>query len=130
MANRGEQSCVRPRAASVRLTSIVAVIAACLVVFAFVGVYRASAVEDPPLRIAISPWPGYEFATLAQQKGFFADEGVRVELRELSSLGESTGSLRRWLKSSLPRRTGGDRPAWRWWLIGRTAQMSSSPEKA
>jgi NitT/TauT family transport system substrate-binding protein len=95
MANRGEQSCVRPRGASVRLTSIVAVIAACLVLLGFVGVYRASAVDDPPLRIAINPWPGYEFATLAQQKGFFADEGVRVELLELSSLGDSRRAYER-----------------------------------
>ncbi len=95
MSNRGAQSCVRAGAGNVRLASVVAVLAVSLVLLAIVGVYRATKASDPPLRIALSPWPGYEFATLAQQKGFFADEGVRVELLELSSLGDSRRAYER-----------------------------------
>ena len=39
-----------------------------------------------PLRVAINPWPGYEFAMLAASQGYFEDEGVEVRLVELSSL--------------------------------------------
>jgi NitT/TauT family transport system substrate-binding protein len=49
----------------------------------------------PPLRIAISPWPGYEFATLARELGYFEEEGVRVRLVELSSLGDCRRAFER-----------------------------------
>jgi NitT/TauT family transport system substrate-binding protein len=49
----------------------------------------------PPIRVAINPWPGYEFATLAQAKGYFAEEGVDVRLIELSSLGDSRRAYER-----------------------------------
>lgn len=41
----------------------------------------------PPtrLRIGISPWPGYEFIYLAEQKGFFKEEGLDVEIKQFSS---------------------------------------------
>lgn len=39
----------------------------------------------PVLRIGISPWPGYEFIFLAQEKGFFAEEGLNIELKQFSS---------------------------------------------
>ncbi len=38
-----------------------------------------------PLRIGYSPFPGHGFLSLAEQKGFFREEGVAVELREFSS---------------------------------------------
>lgn len=38
-----------------------------------------------PLRIGISPWPGYEFIYLAEQKGFFREEGLNVEIKQFSS---------------------------------------------
>lgn len=47
------------------------------------------------LRIAINPWPGYEFAFLAQQLGYFEEEGVRVRLIELSSLGDARRAFER-----------------------------------
>jgi NitT/TauT family transport system substrate-binding protein len=47
------------------------------------------------LRIAINPWPGYDFLYLADQKGFFAEEGVAVELVELTSLGDSRRAFER-----------------------------------
>lgn len=34
----------------------------------------------PPLRLAIDVWPGYAFAFLAEQKGFFEQNGAAVEL--------------------------------------------------
>lgn len=40
------------------------------------------------VRIAINPWPGYEFLYLAAQKGYFAAEGLDVELLELASLAD------------------------------------------
>ncbi|UCH47782.1 MAG: ABC transporter substrate-binding protein [Betaproteobacteria bacterium] len=40
------------------------------------------------MRIAINPWPGYEFLYLADQKGFFKAEGLDVELLELASLAD------------------------------------------
>lgn len=49
---------------------------------------RIFATEKSPLRIAISPWPGYEFASLAAEKGYFQRENVAVELVELSTLGD------------------------------------------
>lgn len=45
---------------------------------------------SPPqsIRIGTNPWPGYEFLYLAQEKGFFKDIGVDVEIVEFSSLGD------------------------------------------
>lgn len=51
--------------------------------------------ERTELRIAINPWPGYEFAFLAQQLGYFEEEGVRVRLIELSSLGDARRAFER-----------------------------------
>lgn len=39
----------------------------------------------PPLRIAISPWPGYEFLYLAEQLKLFEAEGVEVQIVQFSS---------------------------------------------
>jgi NitT/TauT family transport system substrate-binding protein len=41
-----------------------------------------------PLKIAINPWPGYEFMFLAQAQGYFEAEGVNVKLVEYSSLSD------------------------------------------
>ena len=30
----------------------------------------------PPLRIATNPWSGYEFLHLAEERGYFAEEGA------------------------------------------------------
>lgn len=48
-----------------------------------------------PLRVAINPWPGYEFAALARAKGFFEEAGVDVKLLELSSLGDTRRTFER-----------------------------------
>ncbi|MEH6343929.1 MAG: ABC transporter substrate-binding protein [Bermanella sp.] len=40
------------------------------------------------VRIAINPWPGYEFLHLAQSKGFFKEAGLNIELIEMASLAD------------------------------------------
>lgn len=61
---------------------------------AFIGLVAALALtacsEAPsqPLRVGINPWPGYAPLFLAAHRGFFAEEGVDVELVELSSLAD------------------------------------------
>lgn len=42
----------------------------------------------PVLRVGMNPWPGYEFLHLAQQKGFYKDEGLEVRLVDFSSLAD------------------------------------------
>jgi NitT/TauT family transport system substrate-binding protein len=55
-----------------------------------VGLLAGCAADPAPsLRIAISPWPGYELLYLAQEKGFFADGGVDVRIVEMASLGDA-----------------------------------------
>jgi NitT/TauT family transport system substrate-binding protein len=41
------------------------------------------------LRIAINAWPGYELIYLAQEKGFFRENGVNVRLVEFGSLSDA-----------------------------------------
>lgn len=43
----------------------------------------------PPLRIAINPWPGYEFLYLAERLKLFEAEGVEVRILQFSSLNDS-----------------------------------------
>ncbi|MCA9149298.1 MAG: ABC transporter substrate-binding protein [Planctomycetales bacterium] len=45
-------------------------------------------VPEPPLRIAINVWAGYECLFLAKELGYFEQEGVDVELVELTSLSD------------------------------------------
>lgn len=52
---------------------------------------------NTPLRIGLNAWPGYEFLYLAQEKGFFQQEGVRVELVELASLADTRRAYERGL---------------------------------
>ena len=40
------------------------------------------------IRIGISPWPGYELLYLAQEKMFFQQAGLHVQIVEFSSLGD------------------------------------------
>src|SRR2546428_13718113 len=48
-----------------------------------------------PLRIGMTPWPGNPFLYLAAAKGFFAAEGVQVQLVESGSLGGVVRALAR-----------------------------------
>ena len=44
--------------------------------------------ETTPIKIGINPWPGYEFLYLAQEKGFFKEQGVDVKIIEYASLSD------------------------------------------
>lgn len=41
---------------------------------------QSSPQQNPPLRVAYSSWPGFLPALLAQEKGYFDEQGVEVEL--------------------------------------------------
>ena len=72
--------------------------ASAMIVFALLAAWAGRQALSPaprPLRIAINPWPGYEYATLARAKGFFEDEGLEVRLLELSGLGECVRAFER-----------------------------------
>jgi NitT/TauT family transport system substrate-binding protein len=43
---------------------------------------------EPKVTIAINPWPGYEFLFLAQEKGFFKELNLDIELIEMASLAD------------------------------------------
>ncbi len=49
-----------------------------------------SCAEKPveTLKIAINPWPGYEFLYLAEKNGYFEQLGMRLKLVQLSSLAD------------------------------------------
>jgi len=44
---------------------------------------------QPPIKIAINPWPGYEFLYLAEQKGYFEEEGAKIDIIQLESLADA-----------------------------------------
>ncbi|ARU58135.1 TauT family ABC transporter [Oleiphilus messinensis] len=45
--------------------------------------------ERPAVKLAISPWPGYEFIYLAKAQGYFEQVGANITIVELGSLTES-----------------------------------------
>jgi NitT/TauT family transport system substrate-binding protein len=51
--------------------------------------------KSAPLRIGLNVWPVNEYLYLAQEKGFYADEGVEVHLVELTSLADSRRAYER-----------------------------------
>lgn len=55
---------------------------------AILGLASCSSYE-PPLRIALIRWPPFEFLHLAQEKGFFAEEGVEVRLIEFVAVNDT-----------------------------------------
>jgi NitT/TauT family transport system substrate-binding protein len=61
---------------------------------AFLLVGCSPGVGDREIRIGINAWPGYEIITLADQKGFFAQQGLRVKLVEFDSLADAGRSYR------------------------------------
>jgi NitT/TauT family transport system substrate-binding protein len=48
-----------------------------------------------PIRIGLNAWPGYEFLYLAQEKGFYRDEGVDVRLVGFNSLSDARRAYER-----------------------------------
>jgi len=59
-----------------------------LAAVALLGLANCSSYE-PPLRIALIRWPPFEFLHLAQEKGFFAEEGVEVRLIEFVAVNDT-----------------------------------------
>lgn len=47
------------------------------------------------LRIGINAWPGYEFLYLAQEMGFYKDEGLEVRILEFNSLSDARRAYER-----------------------------------
>ena len=61
----------------------------CIIAFCTVFLFGCGPAPEPQkVRIAINPWPGYEFLYLAAEKGLFAKQGMNVEIVELSSLAD------------------------------------------
>lgn len=47
------------------------------------------------LRVGINPWPAYEFLYLAQEKGFYRDQGLDLRLVEFNSLSDARRAFER-----------------------------------
>jgi NitT/TauT family transport system substrate-binding protein len=64
------------------------------------GLSVLSCVPQPkePLRLGVNAWPPFELLYLAQEQGFFKDEGVEVDLCDFSSY---TGILRAYHKGNI-----------------------------
>lgn len=73
-------------------SGLVAALCAMLLLGLLGGCGRA---PDTTLRIAISPWPGYGFAFLARDLGYFAAEGLDVRLLQFHSLADSRRAFER-----------------------------------
>ena len=54
-----------------------------------IGLTSCSSSYEPPLRIALIRWPPFEFLHLAEEKGFFAEEGVEVRLIEFAAVNDT-----------------------------------------
>ena len=50
--------------------------------------FSCSKNNTAPIRIAINPWPGYEFLYLAERKGFYQEEGIDVSIVQVDSLAD------------------------------------------
>ena len=59
------------------------------------GSCSTESADRTQLRIGINAWPGYEFLYLAQEKGFFRENGVEVQLIEFNSLSDVRRSFER-----------------------------------
>ena len=66
---------------------------------ALIGILYAALQADalPKIRLAINLWPTDDLFYLAREKGFYAQEGVEVELLEISALGDSRRAFERGL---------------------------------
>jgi ABC-type nitrate/sulfonate/bicarbonate transport system substrate-binding protein len=73
--------------------------------FAFITLLAAAAAwvclggggqrREPVLRVGINPAPGYELIFLAEEKGFFRDEGLAVRLVEFTCLADCRRAFER-----------------------------------
>jgi NitT/TauT family transport system substrate-binding protein len=83
----------RARRAGALAPAVLVLLAVAVLLVTWLPFSGGRAVE--PLRVGINPWPGYEFAMLAQSLGYFEDEGVDVRMVELSSLGDCRRAFER-----------------------------------
>lgn len=51
--------------------------------------------ESLPIRIGMVNWPGYEYLYLAQEKGFFRDQGLNIRLVDMAALADSRRAFER-----------------------------------
>lgn len=70
-----------------------ATVALALACACMAGVSGCGRRAPQPLRIAVNPWPGYECIVIARDQGFFEAEGVKVEIVELESPGDSRSAF-------------------------------------
>lgn len=66
-----------------------------LVAAAVVFLSGCSPESSDPVRIGLNAWPGYEFLYLAQEKGFYREEGVDVQLVGFNSLSDARRAYER-----------------------------------
>jgi NitT/TauT family transport system substrate-binding protein len=67
----------------------ISILARALVAAAAILGLASCSSSEPPLRIALIRWPPFEFLHLAQEKGFFAEEGVEVRLIEFVAVNDT-----------------------------------------
>lgn len=67
----------------------------CVLIWALLLSVGCAPKSELPLRMGITPWPGYEFLYLAQEKGFFRDEGVDVRVVQFSVYEDARHALER-----------------------------------
>jgi len=60
----------------------------CLFIILTLFLSACSKDSAPALRIGINAWPGYEYLTLAEQMGYYKDEGVEVKLIPFQTLAD------------------------------------------
>jgi NitT/TauT family transport system substrate-binding protein len=60
----------------------------CLFIIFSLCLSACSKTSAPELRIGINAWPGYEYLTLAEQMGYYKDEGVAVKLIPFQTLAD------------------------------------------
>ncbi len=59
---------------------------ACAIIIGSLWLKIAPTSDKGPMRLGISPWPGYELLYLAQVNGYFKEEGLNIDLKQFSSL--------------------------------------------
>ena len=64
------------------------------------GSKEASSSSDEPITIALSPWPGWFFWYLVDEKGFFDKHGVKVDLKWFPVYSDSLQALWQQAKST------------------------------
>ncbi len=56
---------------------------AALAAFPTVRHAHAAPAADDVIRIGVAPWPGYEYLWLAEQRGYFVEEGISIHMVDL-----------------------------------------------